>query len=225
MEENEEKKVNTEELKTEAQNTVNQVKDTIKNVNIKKDTEETKGFIGDVFKDPLAKIQEIATKNSSKFFKFALILVAIWVVANIVKQCFEANSLWGYFNFGKSMLSILLAAITPILIVLIMSLIIFVMNKNNKKSLTTVITVISVAKIPVIIASIVNLLTVISSEISKVTIPFSAFCSAISTVLTYFAAKSIIGTEKNSDFVKKFILIEGIYYVAYIVLNLIGIRI
>lgn len=36
MEEKEEKKVNTEELKSEASTTVNQVKDTIKNVDIKK---------------------------------------------------------------------------------------------------------------------------------------------------------------------------------------------
>ena len=35
MEEKEEKKVNTEELKSEASTTVNQVKDTIKNVDIK----------------------------------------------------------------------------------------------------------------------------------------------------------------------------------------------
>ena len=53
MEENNEQKVNTEELKSEASSTVNQVKDTIKNVNIKKDTVEAKGFIGDMFKDPL----------------------------------------------------------------------------------------------------------------------------------------------------------------------------
>lgn len=36
MEEKEEKKVNAEELKSEASTTVNQVKDTIKNVDIKK---------------------------------------------------------------------------------------------------------------------------------------------------------------------------------------------
>ena len=58
MEENNEQKVNTEELKSEASNTVNQVKDTIKNVNIKKDTVETKGFIGDIFKDPLGTMQD-----------------------------------------------------------------------------------------------------------------------------------------------------------------------
>ena len=59
----EEKKVNTEELKSEASTTVNQVKDTIKNVDIKKDSIETKGFIAELFKDPLGKIKEIVDKR------------------------------------------------------------------------------------------------------------------------------------------------------------------
>ena len=63
MEEKEEKKVNTEELKSEASTTVNQVKDTIKNVDIKKDSIETKGFIAELFKDPLGKIKEIVDKD------------------------------------------------------------------------------------------------------------------------------------------------------------------
>lgn len=49
------REVNTEELKSEASTTVNQVKDTIKNVDIKKDSIETKGFIAELFKDPLGK--------------------------------------------------------------------------------------------------------------------------------------------------------------------------
>ena len=45
MEEKEERKINTDALKSEASTTVNQVKDTIKNVDIKKDSIETKGFV------------------------------------------------------------------------------------------------------------------------------------------------------------------------------------
>ena len=39
--------------KKEATDTVNQVKDTIKNVDIKKDSIETKGFVVEMFKNPL----------------------------------------------------------------------------------------------------------------------------------------------------------------------------
>ena len=69
MEEKEEKKVNAEELKSEASTTVNQVKDTIKNVDIKKDSIETKGFISELFKDPLGKIKEIVEATSGRLLR------------------------------------------------------------------------------------------------------------------------------------------------------------
>lgn len=42
MEENKENVINAEELKSEASNTVNQVKETMKNVNIKEETKVAK---------------------------------------------------------------------------------------------------------------------------------------------------------------------------------------
>ena len=60
----EEKKAKTEELKNEASSTVSEVKDTIKQVDIKKDSIETKGFVTELFKDPLGKIKEIVTKEN-----------------------------------------------------------------------------------------------------------------------------------------------------------------
>ena len=81
MEENNEKKLDAEELKKEAADAVNQVKDTIKNVDIRKDTLETKGFLTEMIKNPLGKIKEVATKNDSKFLKYVIIIIAIWCVA------------------------------------------------------------------------------------------------------------------------------------------------
>lgn len=225
MEENKETKVDTEELKSEASNTVNQVKETIKNVDIKKDSIETKGFIKDMFKNPLGKIREIATKNTGKFLTYAIIILIIWVAAELIKRCFTLNTIWGYSNLGKSFLSIIKATITPIISILVMSLIVFLMNTKNKKSLTTVITEIIVANIPLAIASIVSLLTIISSQITMITRPFTALCNVIAIILTYFATKALFGVEKNSDFIKKYVAIEAIYYVAYIVIASLGIYI
>ena len=59
MAENEENKINTEELKSEASNTVNQVKDTIKKEEKKKDSVETKGFVMEMFKNPLEKLKKL----------------------------------------------------------------------------------------------------------------------------------------------------------------------
>lgn len=225
MAENEEKKVNTEELKSEASNTVNQVKDTIKNVDIKKDSIETKGFITEMFKNPLEKLKEIAEKDNSQYLKYAIIIMVIWVVAELVDRCFTVGSIWGLSSFGNSLMSVIRAGITPLVSILVMSIIVLVMNSKNKKPLTTIITAVTTANIPVAIASVVNLLTILSSSISTITTPFAIFSNTISIVFMYFALKSIFGEEKNSDFIKKFIIVEAIYYVAYIVLSLLKIYI
>jgi hypothetical protein len=99
------------------------------------------------------------------------------------------------------------------------------MNKDNKKSMVTIITAVVTAKVPVIIASVVSLLTIIDSKVSLVTSPFASLCTVISTVLMYFTAKAICGEEQNSKFFKKFVIIEIIFYVAYLIISLLGIYI
>lgn len=225
MEENEEKKIDTEELKTQATDTVNQVKETIKKVDIKKDSMETKGFIGEMFKDPLGKIQEIVTKDSGKTLTYTIIIIVVWTLARLISQIFTVANIWGMINFGNSLLSILKSIITPVLTVIVMAVVVQIMNKQNKKSLVTVITAVTAAKIPVVLASIVSLITIIGSQASLITAPFSSLCGVISTVLMYFALKSIFDVEKNSEFIKKFVKVELVYYIVYIVLSFLGIYI
>lgn len=225
MEENEERKVNTEALKSEASTTVNQVKDTIKNVDIKKDSIETKGFVLEMAKDPLGKIREIVNENNGKFLKYAIIIIVIWSLAVLILECFDQGSFFEYYNLGNSIKNIITATITPIISILVMSLVIFLMNKKNKKSLTTIMTVVTSANIPIAIAGVVKLLTIISSSASVLTTPFSKLCRVITAVLMYFTMKTILGAEKNSEFIKKFVLIEGIYYITYIVIAALSIYI
>lgn len=225
MAENEENKVNTEELKSEASNTVNQVKDTIKKVDIKKDSAETKGFIVEMFKNPLEKIKDVAEDKKGKYLKYVIIVLVVWVVAKFLSRCFAIGWYWRPYNIFENMFSIVIATITPLISVLVISLIVFILNKKNKKSLTTVISAVTISNIPNVVASVVSLLTIFSTQVSLITIPFASLCSVISIVLTYFALKNIFGEEKNTDFIKKFILIETLYYVAYIVLSLLKIYI
>ena len=95
---------------------------------------------------------------------------------------------------------------------------------NSNQTLTTVTTV-TTANIPLVIASVVSILTIFGSSISTITIPFTRLCSAVSIVLMYFTLKSIFGEEKNSEFIKKFALVELVYYIAYIVFSLLNIYI
>lgn len=225
MAENEENKVNTQELKSEASNTVNQVRDTFKNADIKKDSIETKGFVMDMFKNPLEKLEDVAEDTKGKYFKYAIIALIIWAGIKLISRCFAIGWHWRPYNIFDNIWSIGIATITPIISVLIMSLIIFIMNKKNKKTLTTVISTVSIANIPKVIASAVSLLTIISLKASTITTPFSSLCSVISIVLTYFGLKNLYNEEKNTDFIKKFILIETIYYIVSVVVSFLNIYI
>jgi len=222
MEEKNEIKVDKEELKTEASNTVNQVKNTIKKVDIKKDSIETKGFILDMFKDPLGKIKDIAAENSGKYLTYSIIILVIWIVSKLIYICFNFSNIW---NLGENFITIIKTAIQPALIVLTMSIILFVMNQKNKKSLTTVLTVVIVANIPIVLSSIVDILRIVSSEIRIVANPFSSLCKLISVILMYFAAKSLFKEDEDSKFIRKFVIIQVIYFTAYILFSLLGIYI
>ena len=220
----EEKNMDSKNIKEEATDAVNQVKDTIKNVDIKKDSLETKGFIVEMFKNPLEKIREIATKNDKKFLKYVIIILVIWCISELVHEIFTLN-IWGYFNLGKNILRVIIAGITPIISILVMSIIIFLVKGKNKKNLTTIISTITSANIPMVIASIVSLLTLINIRANVLTNPFTQLCNVITIILSYFGIKSLLGIEKNSEYIKKFVIIEAIFYIVYIVLSFLDIYI
>lgn len=220
----EEKNMDSKNIKEEATDAVNQVKDTIKNVDIKKDSLETKGFIVEMFKNPLEKIREIATKNDKKFLKYVIIILVIWCISELVHEIFTLN-IWGYFNLGKNILRVIIAGITPIISILVMSIIVFLVKGKNKKNLTTIVSTITSANIPMVIASIVSLLTLINIRANVLTNPFTQLCNVITIILSYFGIKSLLGIEKNSEYIKKFVIIEAIFYIVYIVLSFLDIYI
>lgn len=220
---NQEQTINTEELKKETVDTVNQVKDTIKNVDIKKDAKEATGFITSMFKDPFGAIKGIVNDSANKHFKTAIIFIAVWTIVVFIKALSLKH--WSFNILFKNVLSLLKIIIAPTLGILVMSCIVYFMNKENKKSLVTTITAVTIAKVPTIIASIISLLTIFASTAYKITGPITSLCSVITTVLTYFAIKAICGEEQNSKFFTKFVIIEAIYYVAYLIISFLEIYI
>lgn len=224
---NQEQSVNTEEIKKETAEAVNQVKDTIKNVNIKNDAKEATGFVASLFKDPFGAIRQIAEDNTNKFFKMAIIFVAIWMVAEFLDATLAVvlSKYWTGSLAVERIFRIIKYTIAPLISVLALSGIVYIMNKDNKKTLITSVTSIAVAKIPVVIASVVSLITLISSNASPVVSRFSSFCSVVSIVLVYFSAKALFGEEQNSKFIKKFVVIYAIYYVISLLFYYLGIYI
>ena len=219
--------VSTEEIKKETVDTVNQVKETIKNVDIKKDAKEATGFVSSMFKDPFGTIKQIVNDNTNKYFKIAIIFMIIWIVAIFISSLLATTPMHRFsFNLAfKQILSIIKAVVAPLIAVIVLSGIIYLMNKENKKSIVTIITAIVTAKIPSIIATVVSLLTIIDYKVSYITAPFSSLCNVISIILMYFATKSIFGEEQKSKFFIKFVIIEAIYYAIYILVSFLGINI
>ena len=223
MEENNEQRVNTEEIKKETVDTVNQVRDTIKNVDFKKDTKEATGFVSKMFKDPFGTIEEIAKDKENKYLKMAIILIIVWMAAKLIRTLI--NRTWLPSRIFPIVLSVIKVTIAPTIGIIVLAGIIYFMNSKAKKSLSTTITAVTVAQIPRIIASIVSMLTIISSSISTITSPFASLCTVISTVLTYFTMKDLFEEKENSQFIKTFVIVEVIYLVADIVFGLLGIGI
>lgn len=219
----EENKVNTEEIKKETVETAKQVKDSIKNVDIKNDAKEATGFVSAMFKDPFAKIKEIVEDKENKNLKLAIIFIAIWTVAVFIKAL--AAKYWSFSAVFRNVLSLIKTIIAPVLGILVLSAIVYFMNKKEKKSLATIITSITIAKIPTILASVISLLTIFSVSAYRITSPISSLCSVVTIILTYFTIKAIFNEEQNSKFLKTFVIIEAIYYVAYLIISFLEIYI
>lgn len=226
MEENEEKiSIDTENLKNETVETAKKVKETMKDTNIKEETKKTKGFLIEMFKNPLEKIKEVANDKENSFLKTAIILAIIWTVVVFINSTYSTIYYWEFSRVFKNILDVLKDILAPALGILVYSVIILVLNKKNKKSLTTVISTVTITQIPLIISEIVSLLTIISSNIITITIPFAKICSIISIVLGYFGFKYLFEENEDKVFIKKYALVQIIYYVAYIIIKLIGIYI
>ena len=224
MSSNEEISNQAEEVKKETVETVKKVKETVKNVNFKDETKKAKSFIGEMFKNPIEKIKEI-TNEDTKYLKTAIFVLVVWIIAIFIKATYSTVYYWGFSRVFSNIVDVLKDIIAPILGILVYSVIIFVLNKNNKKSLTSVISTVTLTQLPLVFASVLSLATIFSYEFTKITVAFSELCSVITIVLSYFAYKEIFKENDDSKFIKKFALIELIYFVVYIVLTFLGIYI
>lgn len=225
--------INKEDIKKETTETVNQVKDTLKNADLKKDSKEAKGFISSFLKDPLGELRKVTSGSGNKFLKVAIIILVIWLAAILISNVFSIASRYlfssygsfSYFfkNFFSNILSLVKELVAPVITVAVLSGLVYGFQKNKDKSFVTIASSILIAKIPVIAAVVLNLLTIISSSFSKITIAFSGFCGILSTILLFFATKNLLEEEKSSTYFWKFALIMGIFYIVKFVLSYLGI--
>lgn len=211
------------DIKQETVNTFNEAKEKMKNIDFKAEAETGKGLLKKLIKNPFEAIKETAQDSENNFFKTAILLVAIWTIIAFVKQLlFYITSKYARFS-GENILSLIKATISPICRILALTLSIYIVNKKSKKTFITIITTMAIAKIPVIISSLLGFLTYISHKVTYITNPISSLLSIISTILIYFAVKSLSNEENDSDALKTFVKVEAIYYIICFALSFLDI--
>lgn len=217
------KEKSNNDLKNETINTVKEVKESVKNINIKEEAEKGKGYLKELIKDPIKKINDIANDKENKHFKTAILLLIIWTAVVLIKALIAYNASFSYMM--KHILDIIKITIAPIVSILVLTLIVFLLNKENKKSLNTVITTIVTVKLPIILSSVIGLITLISKSAYKIVNPISLFLEVISIVLVFFGIKKLFDVKEDNKAIQKFALVLGIYYIVEFVLTFLEISI
>lgn len=223
MADNEEKfSVDTEQLKNETKDTVNQVKDSIKNVDFKKDAKETKGFLKEMFSNPFEALKNVAEEKENVFSK-VIILMILWLALSLISGVIMLIKYGRYSNIGGNVLDFISYILHPVLYVLVPSIIILIMNKQNKKSLVTIISTLTIAGVPVILDLVVNIVSLLVNGISIITGPVSTVLSTLALILSYFGMKYIFEEDEDSKFIKKYVVIRLIASFVFVILTRIGI--
>lgn len=218
MEENENKQEG--KVKKEAEETINETKEQIKNINIKEEAQKGKGLIGKLVKEPIGTIKEIVEDEKNQYYKTAILIICIWIVIVLLKEVLSCI-VYEYHTF--KILRTIKIVVAPILKILAMAIIIHILNKENKQTLTKAITTVAIAKIPVVIGACLGFLTYISSSITYITNPIASVLSIISTVSMFFVVKEMFKEEENEKALKTFIKVEVLYYIVVFILSFLGI--
>ena len=224
-EKNEKFSIDTENLKNETVETAKKLKETVKATNLKEETKATKGLITEMFKNPLETIKEVANENSGKYLKTAIFLLAIWTVMVFANSTYSTIYYWGFSRVFNNIINVLKNILAPVAGVIIYSIIILIMNKENKKSLADIISTITITQLPLMLASVVTLLEIISIRLTIITSPFTTLCEIIAIILSFFGIKYLFDSEEDSTFIKKYVKIQTLYYLVYIIISLFGIYI
>lgn len=223
MSEKEEKfSASAEELKNETKETVNQVKDSIKKVNLKKDTEATKGLLLEMLSNPFEAVRKVAEEKENVFSK-VIFLMIIWIAASVIAGVITLIKYGKFSNVLGNIMDFISYVLRPIFVVVVPAIIILIMNKENKKSLITVISTLVIASVPTIISRVINIITVLVTGVSIITSPIASMLSGITTVLTYFGMKDLFGEKEDKSFIKKYAIIKLLAAFVLVILGRIGI--
>ena len=201
-------------IKDETKETVNQVKETLKNTDFKKDASETKGFVKEMFANPIEAVKRAASEEN--IFGKVVILMIVFLAASLLGTLVSRRS---YYGLGGIIKSVVLSILLPLVNVIAYSLSGFVLQGSNKKKLTTVISTVVVAYVPIICTYIIDILENLVSEVTLVTSPISLALKAVSVVLGYFGFKELTNEENGGKALRKYAVI---IFVAQLIIRVVS---
>lgn len=236
MEENENKNnfnINAEDVKKETSETVNQVKDAIKNTDFKKDSKEAKGFFFSFFKNPLGEIKKAASSADNKYVKIAIIILVVWLALLLVSNILSIATTYLFGTFGNfayffqnlfhNIFNLIKTLVAPVITILVLSGLVYGFKKVKNRSFLIIVSSILIAKIPVVVSNAFNLLILLNSHFSKIASTFAGFCNVLSIILLFFTIGNLLEEDKNDSYFWKFGLIMGIFYIVKFVFSYLGI--
>ena len=210
MAENEKISVDTEDLKNETKDTVNKVKETIKNVDLKKDAEATKGFVKEMFSNPIEAVKR-ASSGEEGILKKVIIIVLLHIVVMCAYKIIEVIRDYGITQILFHLDKIIWYSTKPLVSIILFSLMIYIMNKNNKKTLTSIVSTMVVATIPLVIFDLLELIRMVTYGVSAVAIftnSLSTMFFGIYIIIAYYGMKEIFGITEENKAIKKFSLVQ-----------------
>lgn len=211
----EEKKINTDELKEETKETFNKVKSEIKDANFKEETVKATNFVKEMVMNPIEAIKNVAQGNGAKLATIIMIVIGL-LISNVAYEIISLFS-YSYGTLGDKLWDIITAITEPLFLLLVPSLIIFLFNKNKKSLLTTLSTMV-VAYVPAIFSNVVSIVYLLISQLSLITSPINAGLGVAQTILTYFGMKTLM-EEEDESFIVKFVIIEVVVSFVMIILR------
>lgn len=211
--------IDKEELKNQTKDTVNQFKDTIKNVNIKNDANAAKTFVLEMIKKPFTTINNIVSEKENGFSS-ALILMIILLIAFGLEYIIRVvTNEWLDFHFGAFIENL----ITPLIYVLAFSVAVFLFGGKNKKKIPTILAGLTVAYLPRVLGVLMDVIySIIDIRlISYLNTIISNTAAFLSIALTFIAIKGLITNDGDED--KIFRKVSIIVVVAFVILQVLSI--
>ena len=213
------------DLKKETTEAISQVREVIKNVDIKEETERTKGFFLEMLGNPIGKIKEVSD-SEAKFLSVAIVIMAVWTASAFLRSViFAISRTWRFVDILPRIVNIITSTISPVAVILALTLGVYVFYKDKFKKLMPVVITIIIASSPRAAGAVLSILSALIPGSAIIISSASAFLYLISVVLVYFALKALVGEDEDEKFFISFIKIQCVYFVARIVLGAFGVSI